>query len=53
MSATLPDSAAIADNPVFVAEEDSEIVGFYAEAVRDALTETVQKLPEHVWKSLT
>ena len=27
--------------------------GHKAEAVRDALTETVQQLPEHLWKSLT
>ena len=27
--------------------------GHTAEAVRDALTETVQQLPEHLWKSLT
>ena len=27
--------------------------GNTAEAVRDALTETVQRLPEHLWKSLT
>ena len=27
--------------------------GHTTEAVRDALTETVQKLPEHLWKSLT
>ena len=27
--------------------------GNTAEAVRDALTETVQQLPEHLWKSLT
>ena len=27
--------------------------GHTAEAVRDALTQTVQKLPEHLWKSLT
>ena len=27
--------------------------GNTAEAVRDALTQTVQRLPEHLWKSLT
>ena len=27
--------------------------GNTAEAVRDALTETVQRLPEHLWQSLT
>jgi len=27
--------------------------GNTAEAVRDALTETVQRLPDHLWKSLT
>ncbi len=27
--------------------------GHTAEAVRDALTETVQQLPQHLWKSLT